>query len=129
MWLSTGCSIRNFSDHEHSHPLPRAVADVIYPIFDDLSDRDLFRRCLHGGTQNQNEAINALIWQRATKETNSGLPTVQLAVFLAVSYFNDGAASIILVLSRARNHSWNTLSKCLQETRPQQITSCTQKEH
>ena len=50
------------SDHEHSHPLPRAVADVIYPIFDDLSDRDLLRRCLHGGTQNQNEAINALIW-------------------------------------------------------------------
>ena len=49
-------------DYEHSHSLPRAVADVICPIFDDLSDRDLLRQCLHGGTQNQNEAINALIW-------------------------------------------------------------------
>ena len=86
------------SDYEHSHPLPRAVADTIFLIFEDLSDEDLLKRCLHGGTQNQNEDINALIWQRATKETHSGLNTVELAVFLAVSHFNDGAGSIILVL-------------------------------
>ena len=41
----------------------------------------------------KNEAINALIWQRATKEV-----VVELAVFLAVSHFNDGAVSIISVL-------------------------------
>jgi len=44
------------------------------------------------------EAINALIWQRATKETHSGLPTVELAAYLAVSYYNDGAISIMHVL-------------------------------
>ena len=86
------------SDYEHNHALPRAVADTIFPIFEDLSDEDLLKRCLHGGTQNQNEAINALIWQRATKETHSGLNTVEVAVFLAVSSFNDGAGSISLVL-------------------------------
>ena len=41
-----------------------------------------------------------LIWQRATKETHSGLNTVELAVFLAVSHFNDGAGSISLVLQK-----------------------------
>lgn len=82
------------SDYQHSHPLPKAVADAIHETFEDVSDRNLFTRCLHGGTQNQNEAINALIWQRATKETHSGLNTVELAVFLAVSHFNDGAGSI-----------------------------------
>lgn len=59
-----------------------------------MSDEDLLTRCLHGDTQNQSEAINALIWQRATKETHSGLAVVELAVFLAVSHFNDGAMSI-----------------------------------
>ena len=39
-----------------------------------------------------------MLWQQATKETHSGLNTVELAVYLAVSHFNDGAGSIILVL-------------------------------
>ena len=89
---------RGTSDYEHSHPLPKAVANTIRPTFEALSNEDLLKRCLHGGTQNQNEAINALIWQRATKETHSGLAVVELATFLAVSYFNDGAISINLVL-------------------------------
>lgn len=63
-----------------------------------MSDEALLARCLHGGTQNQNEATNALIWQRATKETHSGLAVVEPATFLAVSHFNDGANSINLVL-------------------------------
>ena len=54
--------------------------------------------CLHGGTQNRNEAINALIWQHATKQTHCGLPTVELAAYLAVPHFNDGSDSIKLVL-------------------------------
>jgi len=45
--------------------------------------------------QNRNEAINALIWQCVTKEAHSGLPTVELASYLAVSHFNDGAISIM----------------------------------
>ena len=49
------------SDYQHSHPLPRAVADAIYQTFEDLSDRNLLTHRLHGGTQNQNEAINALV--------------------------------------------------------------------
>ena len=90
--------VKGTSDYQHNHPLPKAVANSILPIFEALSDEDLLARCLHGGTQNQNEAINVLIWQRATKETHSGLVVVELAVFLVVSHFNDGAVSIISVL-------------------------------
>ena len=86
------------SDYQHDHPIPEAVADVIYPTFEALSDENLLSRCLHGGTQNQNEAINAMIWQHATKETHSSLPTVELATFLALCHFNDGAKAIICVL-------------------------------
>lgn len=62
------------------------------------SDKSLLSRCLHGGTQNQNEAINALIWQRATKETHASTPTVELATFLAVSHFNDGSQTLLTTL-------------------------------
>jgi len=59
----------------------------------------LLSRCFHGGTQNQNEAINALIWQRATKEAHSGLVVVEFtAVFLAANHFNDGAKALIFSL-------------------------------
>ena len=86
------------SDYQHNHPLPKAVANIILSIFEALIAEDLLARCLHGGTQNQNEAINSLIWQPATKETHSGLAVVVLAVFLAVSHFNDGAMSISSIL-------------------------------
>ena len=51
------------SDYKHGNILSRAVTDTIYPIFENLSEENLLKRCVHGGTQNQNESINALIWQ------------------------------------------------------------------
>lgn len=86
------------SNYNHQNPLPEAVSDEIYPTFIALSKTDLLKSCLHGGTQNQNEAFNALIWQRATKETHSGLPTVELATYLAVGHFNDGAEHTICLI-------------------------------
>ena len=85
-------------DYKHEHPIPEAVADAIQPSFEALSDERLLSRCLHNGTQNQNEAINSMIWQRATKETNSTLPTVELATFLALAHFNDSAKALTCVV-------------------------------
>ena len=90
--------VKNTQEYSHSHPLPEAVSQCILPVFTDLSKSHLLSSCLHGGTQNQNEAFNALIWQRATKETHSSLPTVELATFLAVGVFNDGSKAILDVL-------------------------------
>lgn len=63
------------------------MANAILPTFEALSDESLLSRCMHGGTQNQNETIIGLIWQRPTKETNWSLPTVETATFLGVSHF------------------------------------------
>ena len=86
------------TDYLHDHPIPEAVANAIYPTFEASSDESLLSKCLHRGTQNQNEALDGMIWQRATKETHSSLPTVELATFLAVSHFNDGARTLVCVL-------------------------------
>ena len=78
--------------------LPKAVVSAIYTVFKALTAEELPSGCLHGRTQNQNEAINALIWQSATKEIHSNLPTVELATYLAVGHFNDGSRTILSVL-------------------------------
>ena len=88
------------STYRHEHPLPAAVADEILSTFEALSAESLLSACLHGGTQNQNEAFNALIWQRAPKETHSSLPTVEIATYLAIGIFNDGAKTIMDVLQK-----------------------------
>jgi hypothetical protein len=77
--------------------LPKAVVSAIYTVFKALTAEELPSGCLHGRTQNQNEAINALIWQSATKEIHYSLP-VELATYLAVGHFNDGSRTILSVL-------------------------------
>ena len=69
--------VNAMSDYVHQNSLPEAVAE------------EILSKCLHGGRQNQNETLNGMIWQGATKETHSSLPTVELATFLAVSVFSD----------------------------------------
>ena len=59
-----------------------------------LCSRDLLSRCVLGGSQNQNESFNGLIWRRCSKTDFSSPHTVQLAVhlpvYLAVLVFNEG---------------------------------------
>ena len=57
------------SDYIHKDPIPEAVANAILPTFEVVSEECLPLKCLQGVTQNQNQAINGLTWQCATKET------------------------------------------------------------
>ena len=41
----------------HHTIIPKAVGEVIKPVFDRLCDRALLKRCLRGGTQNPNETL------------------------------------------------------------------------
>ena len=77
------------------------VAEAIRLIFENLSlsNEKLLAACLHDGTHNQNESVNSLIWQCATKETHSSLPTIQLATYLAIGYFIEGAQTLCNVLA------------------------------
>ena len=52
----------------HKTGLPVHVRNKIAPIPQDLSSNDLLRKCLHGTTQNNNEALNAIIWLKCPKE-------------------------------------------------------------
>ena len=80
--------------------LPAAIRDLIMPIFsyEDLAADSLLERCLHGLTQNVNEAFNQLIWRRAPKDTFVARRTLEVATASAVLHFNDGKSGILKVL-------------------------------
>ena len=49
------------------------VSDLVKPIIghENLSSVDLLTKCFHGATQNPNESINNLIWQKCSKRVYS----------------------------------------------------------
>ena len=91
------------SDHHYVHhnTLPKAVFDVIKPIYLRLTERKLLERCLLGATQNANESFHGVIWGMCQKETFCGADVVRFAASLAVANFNDGALAVENVLLEA----------------------------
>ena len=76
------------------------VIKHVKPIFNDLSKDELFEKCLHGKTQNQNEAFNGLIWERLPKSTNVALPSMKLGTYDAIAHFNIGKKSSCLIYEK-----------------------------
>ena len=79
---------------KHTGNLPVCVMEAIKPIFKDLANTDLLRRCLDGYTQNSNESVNNAIWKYCPKTRFHGLTVVRTAVAIAVCIYNDRASRI-----------------------------------
>ena len=73
--------------------------DFIKPVFDDLSNKELLSKCTHGLTQNVNECLNGLIWDRCPKSTYVEQETLALATYLAILKFNEGDISFLKIFS------------------------------
>ena len=74
---------------------PLNVIKHLKPIYQDLSSDSLLKKCVHGKKQNQNEAFNALIWERVPKSVYVSLTQLKLGTYDAVAYFNMGRKSSI----------------------------------
>ena len=66
------------------------IAKTVLPIYEDLTWEALLYWCLHGRTQNQNEAINQLYWIRCPKGVFAGNDVLELGVADAVIVFKSG---------------------------------------
>lgn len=99
-WCGYNRSLVTGEDYVHKNSIPRAVMEAIKPIYRDLADPALLSRCLHGRTQNANEALNQMIWARCPKTTFGSFKTVQTAVDDAIACYNDGNLSRIKVLKQ-----------------------------
>ena len=77
----------------------------------DLYDNNLFKKCLHGQTQNNNESLNSVIWKRCPKDVFVGRSTLEMGVASAVISFNDGQSGILKVME---NLSMNPSENCIR---------------
>ena len=79
--------------------IPKTIYTILKPIFDDLSADDLLKKCLHGQTQNTNEAFNSIIWTRCPKSIFISRSTFEIGINSAVIHYNDGGNGIKAVFS------------------------------
>ena len=91
--------------------LSSVVRGAIKPVFIDLSDDNLFKKCLHEQTQNNNESLNGVIWKRYPKGTLVGRSTLEMGIASAVIRFNDGQSCILKVME---NLSMNPGENCIR---------------
>ena len=103
--------INNTSLHKNKPGLPSVIRDAIKPIFMDLSDDNLLKKCLQGQTQNNNESLNGVIWKRSPKYVFVGRSTLEMGVTSAVINFNDGRSGILKVME---NLSMNLGENCIR---------------
>ena len=83
------------TDKANKNRLPKFVCDLMRPVFERLASDDLLEKCLHGGTQNANEAFHHTLWAKCPKEKFAGRSRIQLAASIATLTFNDGEASLV----------------------------------
>ena len=58
----------NTSKYKPGPGLPDEIIKLVKPIYARLSSDDLLKKkCLDGKTQNQNESLNGMIWNRLLK--------------------------------------------------------------
>ena len=91
--------------------MPPAITKLLDPVFRDLSSDQLLQRCIHGQTQNANEAFNHILWQKCPKQVFVGRDTIKLSLYSAVINFNIGFSGIMqalrtlgLSISKYANH-------------------------
>jgi hypothetical protein len=80
--------------------LPDNIIALIKPIYIRLSNNDLLTKCLDGKTQNQNESLNGMIWNRLPKTVFVGAEVLNLGAYDAVAHFNIGTKAAVNILSQ-----------------------------
>ncbi|GFW58754.1 uncharacterized protein TNCV_379371 [Trichonephila clavipes] len=89
----------NIVYQDKSLGLPQNIVNTIKPVYMDLCDRNLLKKCLHGKTQNPNESFNAILWQILPKEVFVEHQTLRLGAYIAVVEFNNGFQGLISILN------------------------------
>ena len=98
MWVAESQAAGTEKNYKHSRSLSPAIADIVKPVYQRLSERSLLERCARGATQNSNEALNKMIRQMCPKTSFCSSETVSTSVYLAIIIWNDGYSKLEAVL-------------------------------
>ena len=103
------------STYKENFTIPAAVRDLLMPIFKDLGETSLLEKCLHGKTQNPNEALNQIIWKRCPKDVFVERTTLAVGVCSAVLSFNDGESFLVSLFDKFNMSGGVYLNRYCQE--------------
>ena len=103
------------------------VYNKIRPAWMRLSESALLKKCLHGLTQNVNEAFNAFVWQRCPKVNFVGKRIFDISVASGVVDFNDGASGILNIMMKVGLHIGYFNFECSQNTDLRRISKANYK--
>ena len=67
--------------------LPEEVIKHVKPLLVELTYADLLEKCTHDKTQNQNESLNAMVWNRVPKGSYVRLRQLEIGVYDATVLF------------------------------------------
>ena len=91
--------LKGTNTHTNKIKLPIFIYNLIKPVFKDLSNDDLLRKCLHGQTQNSSEVFHSIVWTRCPKNIFIVSRTFKAFINSAVIHYNDSGDGIKSVLS------------------------------
>lgn len=117
----------NTSNYNESSRLPEIFRTELKPLFTRLSDDDLLGRCLRGLTQNQNEAVNGILWAKCPKNKFCGRRRIVTAVCETIGTFNTGAASKAVLMESCGVRPGSSMLKALRKEDKARIQSAAYK--
>ncbi|GFX80529.1 uncharacterized protein TNCV_4948631 [Trichonephila clavipes] len=86
--------------NEKYKSLSNEILNTIKPTYLELCTKELLTKCLHGKTQNSNECLNGVIWQRVPKEVFVCLKILKSGALDAVIQFNDGYKGCVEIFKK-----------------------------
>ena len=81
----------NQKNYKSKLTIPLWIKDLILPIIINLQSDELLLKCLHGNTQNANEALYGLNWACVPKRVFVSKSTLEMGTYSAISAYNNGA--------------------------------------
>ena len=97
------------------------------PLFTRLSSDDLLKRCLMRIAQNQNEAINGILWSRCSKTIFCGKRKVVIATCQTICEFNNEAASRATTIKLCKVKPGANMVEVLKKQDTKRIMDATRK--
>ena len=95
--------------------MPEVFLELLKPIFVDLSNEELLKRCILGTTQNSNESVNSLVWICCPKHKFHGPKTVKYAAASAVLAFNGGSSRSVRLMEKLGTPAFDAAVKSFQK--------------
>ena len=108
--------VNTTNKYKHGPGIPtNIVVKHLKSIYQDLTSDTLLKKCLHGKTQNQNESVSGMVWERVPKTRYVALEKLEFGFYDAVANFNYGRKATLDILCELKLEPGNyTVNHCDQ---------------